>query len=151
MRKDFLNYDNVYETFLNLFKEVIENYGMDYGMWESETEMYAENSAMETLESMKRYVHQKSTRMDGNFCNIREDWEYTPEFIGSEIIPWGKFDDVIKSIDDDTISDEDLEKFQTWAFDWFFRAFGTWGLKYNFGTWISELEYEREQEEKDAA
>jgi len=44
-----------------------------------------------------------------------------------------------------------LKKFQTWAFDWYFRAFGTWGLTYNFGNWISELEYEREQEEKDAA
>ena len=149
--KDFLNYDDVYETFLNLFKETVENYGMDYGSWESETEDYAATSAMETLESMKKYVHRKDTKMCGNFCNIREDWEYCPEFIGSEIQPWGKFDDVIKSIDDETISDEDLKKFQTWAFDWYFRAFGTWGLTYNFGEWISELEYEREQEEKDAA
>ena len=149
--KDFLNYDNVYETFLNLFKETVESYGMDYGSWESETEDYAATSAMETLESIKKYVHRKDTKMCGNFCNIREDWEYCPEFIGSEIQPWGKFDDVIKSIDDETISDEDLKKFQTWAFDWYFRAFGTWGLTYNFGEWISELEYEREQEEKDAA
>lgn len=149
--KDFLNYDDVYETFLNLFKETVENYGMDYDSWESETEDYAATFAMETLESMKNYVHRKDTRMGGNLCNIREDWEYCPEFIGSEVKPWGKFDDVIKSIDDETISDEDLKKFQTWAFDWYFRAFGTFGLTYNFGNWISELEYEREQEEKDAA
>lgn len=146
--KDFLNYDDVYETFLNLYKEVAKNYEYDY----SETcEMHAEISATETLESMKKYVHQKDTRMIGNFCNIREDWEETYEFIDSEIQPWGKFDDVIKSIDDETISDEDLEKFQTWAFDWFFRAFGTWGLKYNFGSYLSELEYEREREMEDAA
>ena len=74
--KDFLNYDDVYETFLNLFKETVENYGMDYGSWESETEDYAATSAMETLESMKKYVHRKDTKMCGNFCNIREDWEY---------------------------------------------------------------------------
>ena len=149
--KDFLNYDDVYETFLNLFKETIENYGMDYGSWESETEDYAASSAFETLDSMKRYVHRKDTSMSGNFCNIREDWEDTPEFIGSEVKPWGKFDDVIKSIDDETISDEDLKKFQTWAFDWFFRAFGTFGLTYNFGNFISDLEYEREREKQDAA
>ena len=89
--------------------------------------------------------------MDGNFCNIREDWECCPEFIGSEVKPWGKFDDVIKSIDDETISDKDLKKFQTWAFDWYFRAFGTFGLTYNFGEWISEMEYERKQEEQNAA
>lgn len=149
--KDFLNYDNVFETFLNLFKETVENYGIDYGSLESETEEYAHMTTIETLDSMKRYVHQKNTRMDGNFCNIREDWECCPEFIGSEVKPWGKFDDVIKSIDDETISDEDLKKFQTWAFDWYFRAFGTFGLTYNFGEWISEMEYEREQEEQNAA
>lgn len=147
MAKDFLNYDDVFETFLNLFKDQIEDYGMDYGLWEDVTEEYAHDSAIETMESMKRYVHQKDTRMSGNFCNIREDWEYCPEFIDSEVKPWGCFDDVIKSIDDGTISDEDLKKFQTWAFDWFFRAFGTFGLTYNFGEWIYQLEYEREMED----
>lgn len=146
--KDFLNYDNVYETFLNLFKEVAEDYKYDFS---EECEFYAEITAMETLESMKKYVHRKDTRMVGNFCNIREDWEITFDFIGSEVKPWGKFDDVIKSIDDETISDEYLKKFQIWAFDWFFRAFGTFGLKYNFGEYLSEKEYEIEREMDDAA
>ena len=149
--KDFLNYDNVYETFLNLFKDVIKDYGLDYGSFESETERYAECVAKKTLESMKKYVHMRDTKMIGNFCNIREDWESTINFVGSEVKPWGNFDDVVKSIDDETISDEDLKKFQTWALDWFFTAFGTFGLKYNFGNFISEIEYEREQEEKEAA
>ena len=146
-QKDFLNYEDVYETFLNLYKDVINDFGMDYGSWEDVAEDYASLTAGETLDSMKRYCHQESTRMSGNLCNIREDWEDTPGFIGSEIEPWGKFDDVVKSIDDGTISDEDLQKFQTWALDWFFTAFGTFGLKYNFGDYISEMEYEREQEQ----
>ena len=145
--KDFLNYDDVYESFLNLCKDVISDWGKDYGTWENICEDYAHNSTIETLDSMKRYVHKKNTRMDGNFCNIREDWEETYEFIGSEIQPWGMFDDVVKSIDDQTISDEDLKKFQTWALDWFFTAFGTWGYKYNFGNLVSELEYEQEMED----
>ena len=142
--KDFLNYDEVYDTFLSLFKETVEDYGMDYASWEAETEEYAAEKATETLEDMTEYVHKKDTSLLGNFCNIREDWEYCPEFIGSEVNPWGKFDDVIKSIDNETISDEDLRRFQTWALDWFFRAFGTYNLAYNFGNWISDLEYERQ-------
>ena len=148
--KDFLNYDNVYETFLNLFKDVIKDYGLDYGSFECDTEAYAECVAEKTLESMKKYVHMRDTKIDGNFCNIREDWVSTFSFVVSEVKPWGNFDDVVKSIDDETISDEDLKKFQTWALDWFFTAFGTFGLKYNFGNFISEIEYEREQEEKAA-
>lgn len=150
-RKEFLNRDDVFETFFNLYKDVIEDYGMDFGTWESETEEYAIFQTETTLENMRSYVHKSNTRMDGNFANIREDWNDIPDFVESEVRPWGRFDDVIKSIDDGTISDEDLAKFQTWALDWFFTAFGTFGLKYNFGEWISELEYEREQEEKDAA
>lgn len=148
--KDFLNYDNVYETFLNLFKDVIKDYGLDYGSFECDTEEYAERVAEKTLESMKKYVHMRDTRMIGNFCNIREDWESDFDFVRSEVKPWGNFDDVIKSIDDETISDEDLKKFQRWALDWFFTAFGTFGLTYNFGNFISEIEYEREQEEEAA-
>lgn len=146
MEKEILNRENVYETFYNLFKEVVEDYGYDLSLFEDYVEEYTIRSTENTLESMKKYCHKKDTRMSGNFCNIREDWEYTYDFIGSEVKPWGKFDDVIKSIDDGTISDEDLEKFQTWVFDWYFRAFGTWGLKYNFGEFIGEIAYEFERE-----
>lgn len=151
MKKEFLNFENVYETFLNLFKDELKSWGDDYEQYECETEEYALCMAESTVDDMRKYVHRKNTRMDGNFCNIREDWEITPGFIGSEVKPWGKFDDVVKSIEDGTISDEDLEKFQTWAFDWFFRAFGTYGLTYNFGEFISNIEYEREHEKECAA
>lgn len=107
-----------------------------------EIEMYAEISTQGIIDDMRKYVHRKDTRMSGNFCDIREDWEYTSGFIGSDVEPWGKFDDMVKSMDDETINDEDLEKVQQWCQDWFFRAFGTWGLSYNFQTCIAELEYE---------
>lgn len=150
-KKDYLNYDDVYESFLSLYKDVINEYGYDYNMWQDEAEEYAAMTAGETLDSMRRYVHQNDTRMCSNFCNIREDWEYCHDFIGSEVKPWGRFDDVVKSIDGGTISDENLAKFHKWALDWFFVAFGTFGLKYNFGEYLSEIEYDREREMEDAA
>lgn len=136
MRKEFLNRDNVYETFLNLFKEQTENFGYDFYTYQSEIEDYTFWQTESTINDMKKYCHKKDTKMIGNLCNIREDWEVTKEFVESNIIPWGNFDDIVISIDNDTISDEDLAKFQEWAFDWFFTAFGTFGLKYNFGDWL---------------
>ncbi len=146
--KDFMNFENVYETFLNLCNEVAEDYKDDFAKCELESicESYAENAAFETLESMKRYVHKKDTHMDGNFCNIKQDWNDMPDFIPSEITPWGKFEEIVKSIDDETISDEDLQKFQTWAFDWYTYAFGTYWFQYNFGSYLSERVYEKELE-----
>jgi hypothetical protein len=140
--KEFINFEDMEQTLLNLYKKCLDE--NDAAKYESTIEEYAHINAESICEDMNRYVHRKDTRMDGNFCNIREDWEETYDFIGSEVKPWGKFDDVIKSIDNKTISDEDLKKFQTWCKDWFFRAFGTWGLCYNFQELISEMEWEEE-------
>lgn len=132
----------MYECIKNIYIDALDE--NEVNKYEEEIECHAEIAAQDAVESMRKYVHRKDTRMDGNFCNIREDWEDTPEFIGSEVQPWGKFDDMVKSMDDDTISDEDCKKVQTWCMDLYFRAFGTWGLKYNFQSYISELEYEEE-------
>ena len=34
-----------------------------------------------------------------------------------------------------------------WLVDWFWETFGSWGLKYNFDSWIADLLYEFENEE----
>lgn len=146
-----MNRDNVRESFLSLFKEVTENYGYDFDLYESQIEDYTIFLTESTLSDMEKYCHRKDTKMCGNFCNIREDWEETQGFIQTNIQPWGKFDDVVKSIDDETISDENLEKFQEWALDWYYTAFGTFGLKYNFGDFLMECVEEFEEEEIEAA
>lgn len=144
--KDFLNFDDVYDSILNIYKGVIEDFGYEHREdFYDLAEERATFSAIETLDSMRRYVHKKNTHMDGNFCDIRDDWNH-PGFVESEVKPWGDFDAVIASIDDETISDKDLEKFQAWALDWFFTAFGTYGLSYNFGEVLSERIYEEELE-----
>ena len=142
MQKEFLNYTKVYDDFVELFLNCID----DAEMYEDVIEDYAHNAAISTLEDMRKYVHQQDTSMSGNFADIRQDWNVIKDFVISEVEPWGDFDEIISTIDEGTISDEDLEKFQTWCLEWFYTAFGTWGLCYNFQTLISELEYERERE-----
>lgn len=141
-KKEFLNFDDVFESFINICKDAIDDDEMC--KYESEMEDYVYELTRNTVHNMEIYVHKKDTHMCGNFCNIREDWEDTIGFVKSNIIPWGRFDDMVKSVDDGTISDDDLKKVQEWCLDWFFTAFGTWGIKYNFQTFIGELEYEEE-------
>ncbi len=144
--KDFINREKMETAIHNICAMSLND--DDARKYESLIEEYAVIHAGQVVDDMKSYVHQYSTRMDGNFCDIRDDWN-NPGFIRSEIAPWGRFDDVVKSIDDGKISDEDLEKFQTWAMDWFFTAFGTWGISYNFQTLVSEMEYEEEREKRE--
>ena len=153
MDKTFLNYDKLYAALEEVFTEALEN--MEDGeSYDWMIEGYCEYHTQRIMDDMKEYIHKKDTSMIGNFANIRTDWEYCKEFVKSNVEPWGRFDDIVASVDNGTITDEDLAKLQEWCLDWFFTAFGTWGLKYNFQTdvadqmYIDEQERERENEEQ---
>lgn len=140
---EFLNKDNVYESVLNVCKDALAD---DYQQWESVVEDFADYMANSILEDMRKYVHLKDTRMSGNFANIREDWDVITDFVRSEIKPFGRFDDIVASIDNETISEDDLAKFQEWCLDWFYTAFGTFGIKYQIQTIVADMEYEESEE-----
>lgn len=142
---NFINEDNFFEAFKGLYNDELVSCGYNPQQYEDYVDEYAWNTTLSTAASFRKYVHMADTHMVGNFCNIRQDWECCPEFIGSEVQPWGMFDDVVKSIDDGTISDDNLARFQTWAMDWYFTAFGTYNLKYNFITCFGEMIYQEEQ------
>jgi len=141
---EFLNKDNVYESVLNVCKDALAD---DYQQWESIAEDFAYFRAESIVDDMRKYVHLKNTRMIGNFANIREDWDYIKDFVRSEVEPFGKFDDVIESIDNATISEEDLAKFQEWCLDWYYTAFGTFGIKYEIQSIVADMEYEEAENE----
>lgn len=146
MNSKFINFDNLLEIITDLYNECLSE--EEQYRYESYVEDYAYITTESTCKDMDEYVHRKDTKMWGNFANIRQDWNITKNFVESEVEPWGDFDDIIKSIDDNTICKEDLEKFQTWALDWFFTAFGTYNLKYNFNNFIYEIIDNEEQEEE---
>ena len=141
---EFLNKDNVYDSIIGICEDAL---GEDYNTWESVAEDFAECVANSILEDMRKYVHLKDTKMGGNFANIREDWDVITDFVQSEIKPFGRFDDVVASIDNATISEEDLAKFQEWCLDWFYTAFGTYNIKYQNQTIVADMEYEESEED----
>ena len=127
MEYTFLNEQKHYDTLFEIFMGEVKNceYPDDYEWFAEE---YAEQLTERHIEQMDKYVHKSDTKIWGNFCNIREDWNY-PGFVHSTVEPWG-----------------DLSKFQQWCEDWFYTAFGTYNLKYNFGTDLGEVIYSDERE-----
>lgn len=146
MAKNFMDVDRLAEVFKGHFLDVVDNYGYDRSEAEDYCEEYAWAAAQRTERDMCSYAHRKDTRMDGNFCNIRQDWEQTIDFVASEVRPCGKLDDVVRSIDEGAISDADLARWHTWVQDWYFTAFGTYNLKYNFGEALIAYMEEMERE-----
>lgn len=152
--KDFLNYESMYECIKAIYEEAIDN-PLD---WEEYIEEFAHENASRFVDDMRKYVHQDDTSITGNFNDIQGDWDYTKESFwvvkndsdkAVEIKPFGSFADMVKGMHEDALTDEQVEIVQTWCEGWFFETFGTFGLKYNFQSFISELEYEREQEEQE--
>lgn len=140
-----MNIDKMYECILELYKDALDE--DDYYKYEDIAEDMAWQVATDMAMDMRKYVHQEDTSMVGNLCNIREDWETTIDFVKSDVRPWGRFDDMVRSMDEGTISEADHAKVQQWCMDWLFTAFGTYNIKYNFQTYISDLEYELNENE----
>ena len=143
--KQYIDYENMFATVLNLYKEAVDD--EVYSRYEEEVEECAHNVALETVNSMQKYVHLKDHDMCGNFANIELDWNYGKMHF-SDVIPFCSFSEMVAGMDNDTLSDAQVKAVQTWCIDWFFYAFGTFGITYNFQSWISDLEYEREREEE---
>ena len=69
-----------------------------------------------------------SWHIEGNFCNIRYDYETDN----------GKdFYDILRILKDAPGSEE-AKEFRRYAVKWYFRAFGTFGLSYNFSNYLAE-------------
>jgi len=138
MEKEFMNRARMEEKIRTILKGCIENPEEYEDLIEDEAFRLSNNFCRD----MRTYCQMIDTHIAGNFCDIRNDWNHCPEFIPSDVKPWGRFDDVVSSIVNGTISDEDLAKFQQWAEDWFFTAFGTYGIAYNFQNLVAAVEYE---------
>ena len=97
------------------------------------------------IQKFEEYAFKADTSIVGNFADIRLDYKREK--------PLGEmsYDRFLELWEQDLISDETLEKFQSWAQSWFFTAFGTCGFSYNFHTGISEMLYSYEKEEEEYA
>jgi len=107
------------------------------------SEWYIEEFTPMTVESTQKsmydYVAGGKYSMPGNFKQIDMDWDHDHE--GGI-----KFSDLKKKLLAGT-QDKDTEEFSHWGIDWFFDAFGTFGLKYNFKDALTDSVYDDMRED----
>ncbi len=101
----------------------------------------------------EKYVNQKDHKIWGNCGNIEDDYikevtgtYWISEYDGSkgkwhEIFPY--FVKRMNEMDDSEQSTKDRK----WVVEWYFKTFGTFGIKYNFQEGISEYLYEIRNED----
>lgn len=92
-------------------------------------------------DDMYKYVKGGDYKIPGNFERINWSWDEDHK-------DGIKFNELRNKLLNG-IDDADTNEFSTWAIDWFFKAFGTFGITYKFRDMVNDIAYEYEHEDND--
>lgn len=144
MEKEFLNVSSVIDDVRAIYAEVRNGIAADddfkYEILEQYDDdtifEYAEYLAWKINDEMKQYLNLDDHRIMGNFKNAEYDYD-------------GNFDEMVARLNAGEQS-EQADADRDFLTEWFWGAFGSFGIRYNFSNEISEycyqLECEREKE-----
>lgn len=157
---DYIGVEAFTKEIYNLYKECLDNYEDKEEFEQYINDLYGDQEllknrayefAITANEDMKRYLHMDNHRMDGNFANVKDDYTsyragtyWISDFKGSDEEYHNFFPDMVKRLDaaeDSERANDDREYLSSW----FFFAFGTWGIQYNFSNDLAELHYDMEE------
>lgn len=148
--KEYLDIQYLKQELFSLLTEARNNYGEDAMKEDIKSyyddgyiNEYCEELCDEFNDDMKHYLHNKDHSMAGNFNNI--DYCYSKYRVGKYEHKRRLVDELTERLDAGDQS-EQTKKDKHWLVDWFFETFGTFGIKYNFQTMMSEYLYNLEKE-----
>ena len=156
---DYIGVESFAKTIENLYRECLNNYDNAEDIEELLADCCGKNIqalawdfTLEANREMKNYLHRKSQHMDGNFADLSMDYPkhrtgtfWVSEYDGPVAEYFSLYPDMVARLDaaeDSEQADEDREYLE----EWFFDAFGTFGIKYNFSNELDEIAYMLEEE-----
>ena len=145
--KEYLNMDSLKSDIRDIYNGVIENWQDEpYFEFTSYADKDVVEECVEILaerlnEDMNKYLHMNNHRIEGNFNNVYNDYIYI-----EERGDYKDFADMIRRLDEG-LTDEKTNEDRDWLTAWFWSTFGTFGIRYNFETELSEALYCAGQEE----
>lgn len=98
---------------------------------------------LEVNKEMKKYLHMDSQNMNGNFANLRNDYPrhvtgvfWASDYDGDDY--YDLFPQTVARLDAAEDS-EQANKDRAYLEEWYFKAFGTYNIKYNFSNELEEI------------
>ena len=156
---DYIGVESFAKTIENLYLECLNNYDNAEDMEEYIADVFEKNIqsmawdfTLEANREMKKYLHLPEQHMDGNFADLYMDYPkhrtgtfWVSEYDGPVAEYFSLYPDMVARLDsaeDSEQADEDRE----YLAEWFFYAFGTYNIKYNFSNELDEIAYMLEEE-----
>ena len=158
---DYIGVESFAKVIESLFRECLENFDDA-----EEMEEFIADCSVESIQSlafdftlkanrgMKEYLHLSDQRMIGNFTNLYDDYpkHVTGTFWASDYDGDDYYDlyPAMVARLDAAEDSEQANKDREYLEEWYFKAFGTYNIKYNFGNYLEEVHSMMEEDYEEA-
>lgn len=156
---DYIGVASFAKTVENLYRECLDSYYNAEDIEEYIVDICGKNIqtlawefTLKANRDMKKYLHLPSQRMPGNFADLYMDYPHHRtgtfwafEYEGSVSEYLSLYPDMVARLDaaeDSELANED----RAYLDEWYFKAFGTFWITYNFNNDLAEIAYSLEQE-----
>lgn len=160
---DYIGVESFAKVIEGIYRECLENFDNTEEMEEYISDLYGKNIqslawefTLETNRKMKKYLHLPDQHMDGNFANLYEDYPkhvtgvwWASDYDGDDY--YDLYPQMVARLDAAEDSDQANED-RAYLEEWYFKAFGTYNIQYNFSNDLEEIHsmMEEDDEEEEA-
>lgn len=149
---DYIGVESFAKVIESLYRECLENFDdaedleeyISY-IFEKDIQYMAWDFTLEANREMKKYLHLPDQHMDGNFANLYEDYPkhrtgtfWVSEYDGPVADYFNMYPQMVARLDaaeDSEQADKDREYLE----EWYFKAFGTYNIQYNFSNELEDI------------
>ena len=160
---DYIGVESFAKVIESLYRECIENFDdaedlEEYiaDIFEKDIQSMAWDFTLEANREMKKYLHLNDQHMDGNFANLYEDYPkhrtgtfWVSEYDGPVAEYFNMYPQMVARLDAAEDSEQANED-RAYLEEWYFEAFGTYNIKYNFSNELVEIHYMMEEDYEEA-
>lgn len=134
----------------SLYRECLDEFDDSEDLEEYIADLYGKNIqsmawefALETNKEMKKYLHKDSQHMDGNFADLSMDYPKhvtgvwrASDYDGDDY--YDLYPQMVARLDAAEDSEQANED-RAYLEEWYFKAFGTYNIQYNFSNELEEI------------
>lgn len=159
---DYIGVESFAKVIEGLYVSVWRN-SMTQKIWKNNIARCAQSENIQSLawefthkvnREMKKYLHLNDQRMDGNFANLYNDYPrhvtgtfWATDYDGDDY--YDLYPAMVARLDAAEDS-EQANKDREYLEEWYFKAFGTYNIKYNFGNYLEEVHSMMEEDYEEA-
>lgn len=147
---DYIGVESFAKVIESLYRECLENFDDAEDMEEYIADVFGKNIqsmawdfTLEANREMKKYLHLPDQHMDSNFANLYNDYPrhvtgtfWATEYDGDDY--YDLYPQMVARLDAAEDS-EQANKDRAYLEEWYFKAFGTYNIKYNFSNELEEI------------